>query len=385
MISIQEWTCTKKVDRAWLKTTLRKKKTEEALEKKRNESKLADQGSINILDDVCRDDRNDGIEGDSSDVDDEDYVPSEKKSRFNFDHAGRGNEELPDKYCHVREGLRSVREDIYIVMNKLSSQLHMSRHQVEQSIVITVNQLFGLDWKPHNKDMTPDLDTLPCMDNLRKTEPFFEAMALNKIVEEMMHEGSETVITYSNDGSSRSGVGSFVVQSLNINGKQRALPSFGIFTETRESLEALEVATYKILSASSFHKYTEQDILGKVSFCMHDSTSHNLKVTEAVCVELGVEEVPRTLLCNVHPLMMFQGKIKELCQEIHDLLGKKKINECFLVDIEFKNESFVLKSLKCLSNFINKDYSAKPWNRHTHFSNFIRPKKNHSLSLKFHQ
>ena len=83
--------------------------------------------------------------------------------------------------------------------------------------------------------------------------------------------------------------------------------------------------------------------------------------------------------------MMFQGKIKELCQEIHDSLGKKKINECFLVDIEFKNESFVLKSLKCLSNFINKDYSAKPWNRHTHFSNFIRPKKNHSLSLKDHR
>ena len=83
--------------------------------------------------------------------------------------------------------------------------------------------------------------------------------------------------------------------------------------------------------------------------------------------------------------MMFQGKIKQLCQEIHDTLGHKKINDCFLVDVEFKNESFVIKSLKCLSNFINKDYSAKPWNRHSHFSNFIKPKENHSLSLKDHR
>ena len=164
------------------------------------------------------------------------------------------------------------------------------------------------------------------------------------------------------------------MQSLRINGKQIALPSFIIFTESRESLAALEVATYKLLSAASFHDYSEQDIFSKVKFCIHDSTSHNLEVTEAVCQELGVEEVPRTLLCNVHPLMMFQGKIKELCQEIHDSLGNKKIHECFLVDVEFKNESFVLKSLKCLSNFINKDY-AKPWNSHTHFSKFICPKE----------
>ena len=49
--------------------------------------------------------------------------------------------------------------------------------------------------------------------------------------------------------------------------------------------------------------------------------------------------------------MMLQEKIKELCQDIHDSLGKKRIGECFLVDVEFKNESLVIKSLKCLSYF----------------------------------
>ena len=55
------------------------------------------------------------------------------------------------------------------------------------------------------------------------------------------------------------------------------------------------------------------------------------------------------------------------------------------MDVEFKNESFVLKLLNCMTNFINKDYSAKPWNRYTHFTNFIRPKKFFSLSLKDHR
>ena len=106
---------------------------------------------------------------------------------------------------------------------------------------------------------------------------------------------------------------------------------------------------------------------------------------EEVCQEFAVEDVPGTLLCNVHPLMMLQGKVKELCQEIHNSLGKRKISDCFLVDVDFRNESFPVKAMKCLSNLINKDNSAKPWNRHSHFSKFILPKKNLSITLKDHR
>ena len=50
----------------------------------------------------------------------------------------------------------------------------------------------------------------------------------------------------------------------------------------------------------------------------------------------------------MHSLMMFQGKIKELCQDIHNLLGNKKIIEYFLKDVEFKN-AFFLKMNPILS------------------------------------
>ena len=79
---------------------------------------------------------------------------------------------------------------------------------------------------------------------------------------------------------------------------------------------------------------------------MTDSTAHNLKVIRQVAEELNVDLIPKTLLCSVHPLMMFQGKIKELCQDIHNSFGNKKIIESFLVYVDFKHESFVIQSIK---------------------------------------
>ena len=118
---------------------------------------------------------------------------------------------------------------------------------------------------------------------------------------------------------------------------------------------------------------------------MTESISHNLEEIGMLGKELQVDEIPKTLLCNVHPLMMFQSKMKEICHDIHNSLGNKKIAECFLVDIEFEDELFVIKSLKSLSNFINNDYSSKPSNKPGPFATFIAPKENRSLLLKDHR
>ena len=97
------------------------------------------------------------------------------------------------------------------------------------------------------------------------------------------------VVTYSNDGSAMSGVGSYVVQSFTINSVQRVLPTFSIFTESRDSLKEMEIMTIKILCAASGCKYTEQDILSNIDFVMSDSTAHNLEVMQSVCQEYQVE------------------------------------------------------------------------------------------------
>ena len=120
---------------------------------------------------------------------------------------------------------------------------------------------------------------------------------------------------------------------------------------------------------------------------MTDSTAHNIGVTQKVCEKLNVDEAdcPKSLLCNIHPLILFQNKLKEFYNEIQQSFGTKKLNNCFTVEMDFEDENFILKAIKCLTNFLNKENSAKPWNRYSQFSQFIAPKNNETISLKDHR
>ena len=82
---------------------------------------------------------------------------------------------------------------------------------------------------------------------------------------------------------------------------------------------------------------------------------------------------------------MLHRKVREVFQLLLDTNWKDRIVDCFLVDIHFANEDFITKAIKCLTSFINKDLSAKPWYRHIHFKSFIVPKTNALLSYKDHR
>ena len=77
-----------------------------------------------------------------------------------------------------------------------------------------------------------------------------------------------------------------------------------------------------------------------------------------------------------------ERKLKDLCQEIDESLTKQKISDCFLVGIEFQKKLLVLKAIKCSSNFINQESSARAWNHCNHFEEFIAPKEKTPFTLK---
>ena len=197
----------------------------------------------------------------------------------------------------------------------------MSKQQIEGSIFTTANMIFDSEWKPYKTKENTDLNTLSNMKSFLHTELLLEAMVLNAIVEEMMDENIQASITFSNDGSSMSGVGTYVVQSLTINGVQCALATLPIFTESRESLKRLQITTLKILSLRPVTKKTD--------FVMTDSTSHNLEVNGIVGKELQVGEIQKTLLCNVQPLLIFQAKMKKIWHDIHNSRENKKLLNTF--------------------------------------------------------
>ena len=126
------------------------------------------------------------------------------------------------------------------------------------------NELFGRkeygEWKAYCSTEPQDNNTLPSFNNVRRAEHYFEAMALNMVVKEIMEDGmNDATVVYSNDGSSQSGVGKYIVQSLSVNGVKRVLPAFGIFTESRQSLAELIKDTMHILSVATGFKYSSKE------------------------------------------------------------------------------------------------------------------------------
>ena len=121
------------------------------------------------------------------------------------------------------------------------------------------------------------------------------------------------------------------MQSITINGVQKTLPALSIVTKSHETLKQLRVDNLQILSAATAYKYSEAEILKKITFVMTDSTAHNIGVMEKVCEELNIDEedCPKTLLCNTHPLMLFQNKLKDLYNEIQLSFGSKKLDDFY--------------------------------------------------------
>ena len=159
---------------------------------------------------------------------------------------------------------------------------------------------------------------------------------------------------------------------------QRSLPTRGVFTESRETqnrhLEngviCLRQNSQNKIYFAKFHLWLRVPLIATRSLKVW-ARRWKWRKSQECCYAKYI-----CLWCFHVKSKSYVKTFTTPCWEI------KKINDCFLIDVELKNESFVLKSLKCFSNFINRDYSAKPWNRHSHFTNFIKPKQNHSLSLK---
>ena len=149
--------CTSSVDRIWEMT---RKRYEERPNRKRNEN--ADFSTKSMEDYEC---------GESeSDNQHEEYSQPPKKTKYEFidEQLDQPSDKMPAEYRHIRKGQRSVRPEIYTVISKLQSELHMSNRQAEGAIVTIGNELFGRSWKAYDESRPSDCDTLPAMSNTRR-------------------------------------------------------------------------------------------------------------------------------------------------------------------------------------------------------------------------
>ena len=130
---------TKTVDRYWFKSAWRKHTDELRLLKNAtvtNTSNEADFETVEI-------DTDDTLEPDNDDKD-EDYVPEIEKEKYDMfiKYIGGNSDSIPEEYRYVRYVDRSVRPE-------LSTKYHMSKSQIEGSIITIAKTLFGREWRPY--------------------------------------------------------------------------------------------------------------------------------------------------------------------------------------------------------------------------------------------
>ena len=171
-----------RVDTRWIKTEQRKRERSEKAEKKKEL-----QGAV-----AC-------ATGDSSDEESEQLIGKEadyelspvKKKKYEFRDVEKtqDHDEIPPSLRNLRSSLRTVRPEVYEAISNLKSRYHMSQYQAEGAVIEVGNKLFQRSWKMYDPNAPSDPNTLPAGSNMRRIEPYMEAMALASITEEVMGGG----------------------------------------------------------------------------------------------------------------------------------------------------------------------------------------------------
>lgn len=375
-------------DRKWSKMMARKKREEEDQEKQRKQDKEDQEATHRRVSwDAVETEECDMVDEPHQEIEveaDPDYslesaAHSAKRKRKFIPASGKKGDDMPLKWRHIRNSQRKVKPEFYAAVDKLVSKYHCSRSQAVSAVIVCANYLFGRDWKEFlSDDNELDIDTAPCMKQISSAGKAIEVLAIKCIVEQIM-KCSETVITYHDDGSKKKGVGSFMVQGVTIDGVFRAFPALPIASESCENLASLKSTVLKILEICSGVPAVQ--IFEKITFRMMDSTSHNFGVDELVAMDLGTDHIPEELLCQTHPVLMFNREMVKGYKCIEKEIGKDKLYSSVLVDISNSDDTVMEQYVDVSMRFVSPDFNHKNWNYSEQFGEHIDPLKNLSVGL----
>ena len=118
---------------------------QQSFRKRKGESNLniSNLSGISSFDNEAYDDESSFVAANAiSDGEEYEYNPENKKGKHDFNINSGSSNDMPERYCHVRWWDRTVKNEIYSVMAEMSSELHMSKRQIEGSILTVANSLF---------------------------------------------------------------------------------------------------------------------------------------------------------------------------------------------------------------------------------------------------
>ena len=245
-------------------------------------------------------------------VEEEVDMPKKRKRLYESGEESE-DDDMPEKFRHVRSSERKVKEEVYQTYAALSGQ-GLSVDECSSALVMVANGMFGRSWTKAGEEKTFGNDTLP--EKMRVIEALrqIEAQSLNLVVLDMKR---------------------------------------GIAFQLRMGLEQLSIC-------SGFPVKEQVDVL------FSDSVDHNKGVNFILQEMFDLNKAPGQLFCGTHTCLGFSSCQNKMVTEVERKMKLETVLSQFMVGMELDSKSGSLagQALDMQLKLVAPEYKHKSWNYH---------------------
>ena len=175
-------------------------------------------------------------------------------------------------------------------------------------------------------------------------------------------------------------VGGVVVQTKG--GKQlRTLPFQRMGNEKRDNLGNLIQYLLNRMSILT-GKDKVQFWLSILPF-ISDQCKVNKGLADTVARKLGVSYTPGQIYCNIHPILMYDEKLKKYWEMCERKIGADKLFPSLnYANLDQEKFMVTMQCLDAMMALVSPGKSNKSWSQYFKFNKYLDPRENHSYSLK---
>ena len=162
---------------------------------------------------------------------------------------------------------------------------------------------------------------LPSITAVRDARHLIAMETEKKIAEEMLRK--ECAIMP--EGTGRKIIGKVGGAVLQVGGKTRVLPFQMMGNETRENWA--KFIDHVLTRMAVLSEIEKKELWGTVLLFISDQCKTNKGLAKEVAQYMGLEHQPGQIFCNIHPVLMFDEKVKKKWQDLQIKIGAEEAKE----------------------------------------------------------
>ena len=218
---------------------------------------------------------------------------------------------------------------------------------------------------------------LPSMSSVRNARTLIAIETEKKIGEEMLMKECAIIP----DGTGRKVIGKVGGAMLQVGGRLRVLPFQIMGNETRENWARF--IDHILTRMSVVSEIEKKELWYSVLLFISDQCKTNKGLAKEVAKYMGLEHEPGQIYCNIHPVLMFDEKMKKVWQDLQIRIGADKIFPSFnYSNMDQETTVVILQGLDAIMRLVSPSYSHKAWSRYFQFNKFLGSKKNKAFAVK---